>query len=125
MPPAARVSDMHVCPASTGPVPHVGGPIVPPCEPTVIVGMLPAARVSDQAICVGPMDIIVKGSATVMVGSLPAARMGDQTAHGGIIVIGCPTVIIGDSGSGSQSNAMSGAKKNGSALVQSCGGSGN
>jgi uncharacterized Zn-binding protein involved in type VI secretion len=116
---------MHTCPAFTGPVPHVGGPIIPPCEPTVIVGMLPAARVTDQAICVGPIDVIVKGSETVMIGSLPAARLGDPTAHGGVIVIGCPTVIIGDSGSGSQSNAMSNAKKNGSALVQPCGGSGN
>lgn len=125
MPPAARVTDMHVCPAFTGPVPHVGGPIIPPCEPTVIVGMMPAARVTDQATCIGPIDVIVKGSATVLIGNLPAARIGDMTAHGGVIVMGFPTVIIGDAGSGSQSNAMSDAKKNGSALVQCCGGSGN
>ncbi len=65
--------------------------------------MLPAARVTDQAICIGPIDVIVKGSPTVLIGSLQAARLGDQTAHGGVIVIGCPTVIIGDTGSGSQS----------------------
>jgi hypothetical protein len=86
--------------------------------------MLPAARVTDEAICIGPIDTIIKGSATVMIGSLPAARLGDPTAHGGVIVAGCPTVIIGDSGSGSQSSAMSDAKKSGAALVQSCVGSG-
>jgi uncharacterized Zn-binding protein involved in type VI secretion len=121
MPPAARATDMHICPAFTGPVPHVGGPIIPPCEPTVLIGMLPAARVTDQAVCIGPIDVIVKGSATVVIGSLPAARMGDQTAHGGVIVMGCPTVIIGDAGSGSQSNAMSDAKKTGSPFVSDCG----
>jgi uncharacterized Zn-binding protein involved in type VI secretion len=121
MPPAARSTDMHVCPAFTGPVPHVGGPILPPCEPTVLIGDLPAARVTDQAVCVPAIDVIVKGSATVMIGSLPAARLGDNCAHGGVIVQGCPTVIIGDSGSGSQSNAMSDAKKNAAALVQPCG----
>jgi uncharacterized Zn-binding protein involved in type VI secretion len=95
MPPAARVSDMHVCPMVTGIVPHVGGPILPPCEPTVLIGMLPAARVSDQLTCVGPPDIIAKGSATVMIGMLPAARIGDLTAHGGNIILGCFTVMIG------------------------------
>lgn len=93
--PAARVSDMHTCPAVTGIVPHVGGPILPPCCPTVIIGFLPAARVTDMAVCVGPPDVIVKGSSSVMIGYLPAARMGDQTAHGGVIVMGCPTVLIG------------------------------
>lgn len=95
MPLAARVSDMHTCPMATGPVPHVGGPILPPCEPTVMIGMLPAARVSDMATCVGPPDNIIKGSSTVMIGSLPAARLGDQTAHGGVIILGCMTVMIG------------------------------
>jgi uncharacterized Zn-binding protein involved in type VI secretion len=95
MPPAARVTDMHVCPMVTVLVPHVGGPILPPCCPTVFVGGLPQARITDMAVCTGPMDIIVKGSATVFVGGLPAARMGDSTAHGGVIVSGCPTVIIG------------------------------
>lgn len=93
--PAARVTDMHVCPMVTGLVPHVGGPILPPCCPTVLTGKLPQARITDMATCVGPPDIIVKGSATVFVGKLPAARMGDNTAHGGVIVLGCFTVLIG------------------------------
>lgn len=93
--PAARVSDMHVCPMVTGVVPHVGGPIIPPCAVTVITGALPQARVTDKATCVGPPDMIVKGSATVMVNKLPAARMGDMTVHGGSIVLGCFTVLIG------------------------------
>jgi len=93
--PAARVTDMHTCPMSTGPVPHVGGPILPPCAVNVITCKLPQARVTDQLTCVGPPDVIVKGSATVLVNKLPAARMGDQTAHGGVIVLGAPTVLIG------------------------------
>ena len=93
--PAARISDMHVCPMFTGPVPHVGGPILPPGAVTTLIGGLPAARVSDMAVCVGPPDVIAMGSATVLIGKLPAARMGDQTAHGGTIVLGCPTVLIG------------------------------
>ena len=95
MPPAARVTDMHVCPMVTVLVPHVGGPILPPCCPTVMIGFLPAARVGDMALCVGPPDVIVLGSFTVMIGFQPAARIGDITAHGGAIVVGCPTVIIG------------------------------
>ena len=95
MPPAARVSDMHVCPMVTGVVPHVGGPILPPGCPTVFIGGLPAARVGDMAVCVGPPDSIVLGSFTVMIGGTPAARMGDMTAHGGSIVMGFPMVMIG------------------------------
>lgn len=95
MPPAARLTDMHVCPMVTGVVPHVGGPIIAPCCPTVMIAFLPAARVTDMVTCVGPPDMIVKGSATVMIGFLPAARMGDPTVHGGTIVLGAPTVIIG------------------------------
>jgi len=79
----------------TPPIPHVGGPILPPCCPTVLIGGLPAARVGDMATCVGPPDTIVKGSMTVLIGNMPAARMGDQTAHGGVIVVGYPTVMIG------------------------------
>ena len=94
MPPAARVSDMHVCPMFTGPVPHVGGPILPPGAVTVLIGGLPAARVTDMCVCVGPPDVIALGSMTVLIGGLPAARMGDLTAHGGTIVLGCPTVMI-------------------------------
>jgi len=93
--PAARVSDMHVCPMFTGPVPHVGGPILPPGGIPTLIGGMPAARVSDMAVCAGPPDSIIKGSATVLIGKMPAARMGDQTVHGGVIVLGCPTVLIG------------------------------
>lgn len=95
MPPASRVTDMHVCPMVTGVVPHVGGPILPPCAVTVITVGMPQARVSDMLTCVGPPDVIAKGSMTVLVCSLPAARIGDITAHGGNIVLGAPTVIIG------------------------------
>jgi uncharacterized Zn-binding protein involved in type VI secretion len=98
MPPAARLTDMHVCPMVTPgvpPIPHIGGPISGPCSPNVIIGGLPAARVTDMAICVGPPDVIVMGSPTVMINGLMAARIGDPTAHGGAIVAGCPTVIIG------------------------------
>jgi len=101
MPPAARLTDMHTCPMVTGVVPHVGGPILPPCEPTVLIGMLPAARVSDMATCVGPPDSIAMGSPTVLIGNMMAARIGDPTVHGGVIVLGYPTVMIGEVGMGS------------------------
>ena len=93
--PAARVTDMHVCPMVTVLVPHVGGPILPPGAVTVLIGGMPAARVGDMAVCVGPPDVIILGSFTVLIGGQPAARLGDMTAHGGAIVIGCPTVLIG------------------------------
>jgi uncharacterized Zn-binding protein involved in type VI secretion len=93
--PAARVSDMHVCPMVTVLVPHVGGPVLPPGGVTVLIGGLPAARVGDMCVCVGPPDVIALGSFTVLIGGMPAARMGDLTAHGGTIVLGCPTVLIG------------------------------
>ena len=98
MPPAARLTDMHTCPMVTPglpPVPHVGGPVIGPGVPTVLIAKLPAAVLGDMATCVGPPDSIVKGSATVMIGGKPAARIGDTTAHGGSIVLGCFTVIIG------------------------------
>ena len=98
MPPAARLTDMHTCPMQTPsvpPIPHVGGPISGPGVATVLIGSMPAAVVGDMCVCVGPPDSIVKGSATVMIGNMPAARMGDSTAHGGSIVLGLPTVIIG------------------------------
>jgi len=95
MPLAARITDMHTCPMLTGVVPHVGGPIVGPCAPTVLIAGLPAAVVGDIVTCVGPPDTIVMGSATVFIGGKPAARMGDSTAHGGVIVLGSPTVMIG------------------------------
>jgi uncharacterized Zn-binding protein involved in type VI secretion len=93
MPPAARVTDMHVCPMVTVLVPHVGGPITLGCF-TVLIGGMPAARVGDLCVCVGPPDTIALGSFKVLIGGMPAARMGDLTAHGGSIVLGCPTVII-------------------------------
>lgn len=100
MPAAARVGDLHNCPLSTGPTPHVGGPILPGGEPTVLIGGVPAARAGDMATCTGPADVIVKGSSTVLIGGMPAARQGDLTSHGGVIALGCPTVVIGD-GTGS------------------------
>jgi len=97
--PAARVGDMHTCPMVTPgvpPIPHVGGPILPPGCPTVLIGGMPAARVGDMATCVGPPDTIAPpGCPTVLIGNMPAARMGDMTVHGGAIVVGCPTVLIG------------------------------
>ncbi len=145
MPPAARITDMHACPMVTPglpPIPHVGGPIIPPCAVTVITCALPQARVSDMAICVGPPDSIVKGSATVMVNNLPAARMGDTTAHGGSITLGAPTVIIGDAGGGgggggagfgmsgayqapaAQAKALAQAAKDGTPFCERCQGGG-
>lgn len=95
MPPAARLIDFHACPMVTGVVPHVGGPITGPGTPTVMIGGMPAAVVGDMAACVGPPDTIIAGSATVMIGGKPAARLGDMTSHGGTIVAGAPTVMIG------------------------------
>ena len=95
--PAARITDMHVCPMITPalvPVPHVGGPILPPGGVTVLIGGIPAARVGDMCICVGPPGVIVLGSFKVLIGGLPAARVGDMTAHGGTIALGCFTVLI-------------------------------
>ena len=93
--PASRISDMHVCPMVTGIVPHVGGPILPPGAVTVLIGGLPAARVGDMAVCVGPPDVIALGSFTVLTAGQPQARIGDMTAHGGAIVLGLPTVLVG------------------------------
>ena len=93
--PAARISDMHVCPMVTVLVPHVGGPILAPGAVTVLIGGLPAARVTDMAVCVGPPDVIALGSFTVLTMKMPQARIGDITAHGGSIVLGCFTVLVG------------------------------
>ena len=99
MQPAARISDMHVCPLVTGIIPHVGGPVALG-HPTVLIGGMPAARQTDMCICVGPPDSIAMGSPTVLIGGMPAARMGDMTMHGGVIAVGCPTVLIGMAGMG-------------------------
>jgi uncharacterized Zn-binding protein involved in type VI secretion len=125
MPPAARLGDMHTCPMVNGLVPHVGGPILPPCAVNVLIGMMPAARVTDMAFCVGPPDVIIKGSPTVLIGGLMAARMGDNTAHGGVIVMGCPNVMIGESGSGGggggpQAAALQAASKTGKPFCEIC-----
>jgi uncharacterized Zn-binding protein involved in type VI secretion len=93
--PVARVSDMHTCPMVTVLVPHVGGPILPPGCPTVLIGGLPVARATDMATCVGPPDVILPGGSTTMFGGLPAARVGDATAHGGVITLGCFTCLVG------------------------------
>ena len=93
--PASRLTDMHVCAQVTGVVPHVGGPISGPGVPNVLIGNMPAAVVGDMAVCVGPPDAIVKGSTSVLISGRPAVRMGDTTAHGGNIILGMPTVLIG------------------------------
>lgn len=91
--PAARVGDMHVCPMIS-PAPHIGGPVMPPGRPTVLVGGIPAATLGSQLVCVGAPDTIIKGSITVLIGGQPAARLGDLCAHGGVITTGYPGVII-------------------------------
>ena len=97
MPPAARITDMHTCPkVEPGPVPHVGGP-VNMGDTSVLIGFMPAARVGDMAICVGPPDSIKQGEPSVVIGNKDAARLGDPMNHGGVIVAGCPTVLIGSS----------------------------
>ena len=93
--PASRITDMHVCPQVTVVVPHVGGPIIGPGAPTVLIGSLPAAVMGDSAVCVGPPDSVIKGSGTVLISKKPAVRMGDNTSHGGTVVLGLPTVLIG------------------------------
>ena len=101
--PAARLTDMHICTMVTPglpPIPHVGGPITGPGCPTVLIGGMPAAVMGDMCVCVGPPDTIIMGSTGVFFGKTPAARMGDPTAHGGTIVLGCPTVLIGETSSG-------------------------
>jgi len=101
--PAARIGDMHTCPMvtpGTPPVPHVGGPILGPGCPTVLIGGMPASVMGDNCVCVGPPDMIVLGSTGVFIGNKPAARMGDQCAHGGAITVGCPTVLIGETMAG-------------------------
>lgn len=105
--PAARITDMHLCPMITPgvpPIPHVGGPILGPGVPTVLIGKMPAVVMGDMCTCVGPPDTIVKGSTGVMIGGRPAARMGDLTVHGGSIVFGFPTVLIGEVGAPSAVN---------------------
>ncbi|GAA0774866.1 hypothetical protein E1180_02050 [Roseibium denhamense] len=112
--PAARVTDLTACPMfvpATPPIPHIGGPIIPPCCPTVLTGGLPQARVSDQAVCAaGGPATIVTGAWNVLVDDRPAARILDMTSHGGRIITGMPTVLIGtQSGGGGGGAAAPGA----------------
>jgi uncharacterized Zn-binding protein involved in type VI secretion len=89
---------MHVCPMVTPgvpPIPHVGGPVLPPGGITVLIGGMPAARVGDMCLCVGPPDVIAMGAFTVLICNMPAAQMGSLTAHAGTVVMGCPTVMVG------------------------------
>jgi uncharacterized Zn-binding protein involved in type VI secretion len=117
--PAARLTDMHTCPMFTGTVPHVGGPISMPGAPTVLIGGLPAARVGDIAVCAGPPDAIAPpGAPTVLIGGSPAARVGDQTVHGGVIVVGCTSVLIGPGDPAPPGRCVESAKNQGSALVR-------
>ena len=112
---------MHMCPMVTPgvpPIPHVGGPVSIGC-PTVLIGGMPAARAGDMLVCVGPPDVIAKGSMGVLIGGMPAARMGDLSAHGGTIAVGLPTVLIGEVGS-AQSNALKAAAASGAPLVEHC-----
>ena len=95
MPAAARLGDKHVCPAFNGNVPHVGGPVLPPATPNVIIGGLPAATVGCKCFCHAPPASISSGSSTVIINNKSAARQGDSTSHGGVIIDGCNTVIIG------------------------------
>jgi uncharacterized Zn-binding protein involved in type VI secretion len=117
--PAARLTDMHTCPMFDGPKPHVGGPISMPGAPTVLIGGLPAARVGDIAICAGPPDAIAPpGAPTVLIGGSPAARIGDLTVHGGVIVAGCTSVLIGSGDPAPPGSCVESAKDQGSALVK-------
>ena len=92
---AARITDMHVCPMVTGIIPHIGGPIVAPSSPMILIGNMPVAGLGSLCTCVGPPDTILRGSFTVLGGNRPIARLGDNTAHGGFVVSGFPTVLIG------------------------------
>lgn len=95
MPLAARVTDFHSCPAASGPIPHLGGPVLPPCSVNVQTNLLPQARATDRAQCVGPPDFIVVGSSSVMVNDMMAARLTDPTMHGGVIAMSSMNVEIG------------------------------
>ncbi len=126
MPPATRIGDMHTCPMATPgtpPIPHVGGPVTLGAK-TVMIGMMPAARMGDMCTCVGPPDTIAKGSPTVMIEYMMAARVGDLTMHGGAITLGCPTVMIGEVGMGgagtAQGQALAAAKKAAKPFCEKC-----
>ena len=81
--------------STSGGTPHVGGPVIGPGVPTVLIGNIPAAVVGDMLVCAGPPDSLTSGSSSVFIGGKPAGRMGDGTAHGGSIIGGFATVLIG------------------------------
>lgn len=95
--PVATIGSMHVCPMCSGTVPHVGGPIVGPGSPNVLINGKPAAIIGDICTCAAVPDTIVQGNPTVLINGKPVACVGDMTAHGGTITSGEPTVIIGSS----------------------------
>lgn len=96
MPAAARVNDPHSCPLSS-PLPHVGGVITGPGAATVIIGYQPAAVFGDSCTCAsGPPNAVTGASSSVQVGRQYPARVGDATFHGGTILAGDPSVLIGD-----------------------------
>ena len=93
--PIAAVTNMHVCPMVTGVVPHVGGPIIGPGAPNVMINGKPAALMGDMCTCMGPPDVIAMGNPSILINGIPAVCQGDMTAHGGIITVGEPNVMIG------------------------------
>ena len=93
--PIATQGSMHVCPMCTGTTPHVGGPIVGPGAPNILINGKPAALMGDMCTCVGPPDVIAQGAPNVFFNGVPVACQGDLTAHGGVITVGEPNVIIG------------------------------
>lgn len=93
--PAARATDVHVCPMVTGVVPHVAGPCIPGGNVTVLIGGMPAVRSTDMVTCAGPPDMLAVGAPKILIGNMPAARMGDSTVHGGTVSLGHFTVLLG------------------------------
>lgn len=121
--PIARLNDMHLCPMQTPavvPIPHVGGPLIGPGAPTVLAGGVPISVLGDTAVCFGPPDVMVLAAFSVLAEGKPVVRICDTSAHGGVTLIGLPTVLVGDSGgSGSpQAATMSAARASGLAFVQ-------
>jgi len=92
--PIATQGSTHMCPMVTGYVPHVGGPVVSPCAPNVLINGKPAALMGDMCVCVGPPDMIAQGEPTVLINGTPVATQGCLTAHGGMITSGEPTVMV-------------------------------
>ena|SRR5215471_15905928 len=117
--PAARMGDMHICPLVNGVVPHVGGPIMMGCF-TVLIGGMPAARVTDVCLCTGPPDMVIMGEFTTLIGGLPAARMLDNTVHGGMVMLGCFTVMIPATGGGGSNSALLAAADVGAPFAENC-----